>query len=228
MAIQLPLGIGLRDDASFDNFLTTGNEQVVATLREQDTQNPIIYVWGSTSSGKTHLLQAWCRAQLAQGCSVAYLPLAQYAELLPEMCEGLEQLDAVCIDDVDAIAGMTRWEEALFHLYNRMRDAGKRLLFAAKAKPNHTGLHLADLVSRLNAALMLGVAPLDDEAKRQVLQLRSLARGMEMSDEAAQFILRHYPRDLSNLLAMLDTLDHASLAAQRRLTIPFIKQVMQW
>jgi DnaA family protein len=227
MAIQLPLGIGLRDESTFENFVAIGNEQLVDTLINHAGEDKIVYLWGGNSVGKTHLLQAWCKRHAENGLSVAFLPLLQYQELAPDICEGLENLDAVCIDDIQAVAGISEWEEALFHLYNRMRDAAKLIIISANAAPLALGLKLADLVSRLNAALILHVTGLDDQGKMEVLKLRALARGLELSDEAAQFLIRHYPRDMSILLATLDKLDHASLAAQRRLTIPFIKQVMQ-
>jgi len=227
MAIQLPLGIGLHDEASFENFVSTGNEQLVATLCDEACLDKIIYLWGGASVGKSHLLHAWCKKSSETGRGVAFIPLTQYQELSPDMCDGLESLDAVCIDDIDAIAGLSDWQEAIFHLYNRMRDAGKLILISGNAAPTGLGLTLADLVSRLNGALVVHVSGLDDEAKITALKLRASARGLELSNEVAQFMIRRYPRDLSVLLTLLDKLDHASLAAQRRLTIPFIKQVIQ-
>ncbi|MGC8519703.1 MAG: HdaA/DnaA family protein, partial [Steroidobacteraceae bacterium] len=37
---------------------------------------------------------------------------------------------------------------------------------------------------------------------------------------------RRFPRDMAQLYALLDTLDEAALAAQRRLTVPFIREVL--
>ena len=225
MAIQLPLGIGLRDEASFDNFIAAGNESLVDALTHG--LDKIVYVWGGVSVGKTHLLQAWCKRQAELGRSVSFLPLLQYQELSPDICEGLESLDAVCIDDLQAVSGLPEWEEALFHLFNRIRDAGGLLLMAGETAPSGLGLGLADLESRLNGSLVLHTLGLDDQAKIDALRLRASARGLELSNEVGQFLLRHYPRDMAVLFALLDKLDHASMAAQRRLTIPFIKQVME-
>jgi DnaA family protein len=49
-----------------------------------------------------------------------------------------------------------------------------------------------------------------------------------MGEDVAAFILRRAPRSLAQLLAALDQLDDNSLKAQRRLTIPFVKSVMDW
>ncbi len=227
MAMQLPLGIGLRDEASFENFVVTGNEQLVDSLCDNGALARIFYIWGGSSSGKSHLLHAWCKRLSDAGLKVAFLPLSQHQALSPVICEGLDRLDALCIDDINNITGIASWEEAIFHLYNRMRDAGKLILIAGNATPVGLGLNLADLVSRLNGALVMQVVKLNDEEKIKALQLRASVRGLALSDEVAQYIIRHYPRDLTVLLGLLDKLDKASLAAQRRLTIPFVKQVIQ-
>ena len=225
MALQIPLGLKLREEDAFSNFVAVGNEQLVGSLQCDDDN--MIFIWGGTSVGKSHLLHAWCKLQAEAGRSVAFLPLAQHAELSPEMCEGLEAMDAVALDDAQAIAGVPAWEEALFHLFNRLRDAEKRILIAGEATPSGLGLKLQDLVSRFNAMLIMHVTDLSDQAKINVLKQKASDRGLGLSEDVAQFLLRHYPRDMSKLMALLNQLDHASLAAQRRLTIPFVKQVMQ-
>ena len=225
MALQIPLGLKLREEDAFSNFVAVGNEQLVASLQRDDDK--MMFIWGGASIGKSHLLHAWCKAQAEAGRSVAFLPLAQHAELSPEMCEGLETMDVVGLDDVQLIAGMQAWEEALFHLFNRLRDAGKHILIAGEAAPNGLGLKLKDLVSRLNAMLVMQVVDLSDQAKINVLKQKASDRGLELSNDVGQFLLRHYPRDMAKLVALLNQLDHASLAAQRRLTIPFVKQVIQ-
>ena len=227
MAIQLPLGLGLREEVSFENFIPDGNELLIDALVTTHPKDNMIYIWGGGSVGKTHLLHAWCKQQSERGLSVAFLPLAQCEELAPDMCHGLETLDAVCIDDVHAIAGQSEWEEALFHLYNRLRDAGKLMLISATNAPGGLGFKLADLVSRLNAALVFHMSTLSDSEKARVLKLRASERGLVLSDEVVQYLMRHYPRDMAALVGVLNTLDKASLAAQRKLTIPFVKQVLQ-
>ncbi|MDX1252864.1 MAG: DnaA regulatory inactivator Hda [Gammaproteobacteria bacterium] len=229
MSIQLPLGIGLRDDASFDNFISGANAEAVSAVQRNARSGggePIIYLWGGDGVGKTHLLQAACHQASAQGEAAAYIPLAQAGELSPAMLEGLEQLALVCIDDIQAIAAQPAWEAALFHLYNRLRDSGTRCIIAGNAAPAGLALRLPDLVSRLAWGLVLHLATLDDEGLLAALQLRARNRGLDMPEEVAQFLLRRHSRDMPLLFALLDRLDHASLTAQRRLTIPFVKGVV--
>ncbi len=221
---QLTLRIGLRDSATFANFLVGGNAAPLHAL--QQGEEPFIYLWGGQGSGRSHLLQAACHAEAARGGSPAYLPFTELLRTGTGLLEGLEQMSLVCLDDLQAVAGDRTWEEALFHLYNRVRDTGGRLLAAADASPAALGILLPDFGSRLAWGPVFQLQSLDDAGKLAALQLRARARGMELSEEVGAYLLRRCPRDMHALFELLERLDQASLAAQRRLTIPFVRELI--
>jgi DnaA family protein len=144
-----------------------------------------------------------------------------------EILSGLESLALVCIDDLQVIAGLAEWEEAIFHLYNRIYDNGGSIMIAAKDLPKAIHLSLPDLVSRLSWGMVYQLQPLADMEKLAILTKRANHRGISLSEEVGKYILTHCHRHMGALFAALDTLDKASLSAQRRLTIPFIKEVLQ-
>jgi len=226
MEVQIPLGIALRDGVSFDNFVADENLEAVQHLQKflsMQSADQAVYLWGSQGSGKTHLLQAACQKMASLERNCVYLPMSLVDGVVPSMLESMDELSLVCIDDVHLIAGQRVWEEALFHLYNRMRDAGGLLLMTGDASPAALDLNMPDLASRLSWGWVFQLNELDDEGKCQVLQLRAQARGLEMPDDVARYMLNRFFRDLGALLELLERLDYASLAEQRRLTIPFVK-----
>lgn len=220
---QLLLGIGLRDNVSFSNYYPAQNQQVVQALQQAD--EAFIYLWGSHACGKTHLLQALCQAVAEQGQAVAYLPLAEEG-MVPQMLEGMETMSLLAIDDLDQIAGNAEWETALFHLYNRMRDAGGRLLVTARLAPAALSVQLGDLASRLSYGLTLQLHELGDEDKLKLLQLRAGNRGFDLPDEVGNYLLKRCERDMVSLIRLLEKLDSATMEAQRKLTIPFVKSLL--
>jgi DnaA family protein len=221
---QLPLGIGLKDAATFDNFYSAGNELVLQALQQDNDR--MLYLWGPAGCGKSHLLQAQCHATAANGQSPIYLPLQELRALSPDLLEGLEQQALIAVDDIQVIAGVSQWEEALFHLYNRVRDSGQRLVVSATVAPAGLGLSLPDLVSRLGWGPVFQLTSLTDTDKRAALQMRARRRGLEIGNEVAEYLMRRCPRDMDSLFNLLNQLDHASLAAQRRLTIPFVRELI--
>lgn len=225
---QLPLGVRLRDTATFGNYFAGVNAGIVRLLQEtlRDDAEKIVYLWGGSGSGKTHLLQALCHAAAKQGQAVAYVPLRDASVLAPEVLDGLENLPLVVIDDIDAIAANVQWETAVFHLYNRIRELEGRLVMAGRYGPAALNIALADLRSRVAGALVLQLQLLSDAEKAAALRLQAEERGMEMPEEVALYLLRRCPRDMPGLFALLEVLDQASLAAQRKLTIPFVREIL--
>ncbi|WP_336368533.1 DnaA regulatory inactivator Hda [Marinobacter sp. C2H3] len=231
MASQLSLGVRLRDDARFDNFHGDRNQAVAARLRlacEQPLGLPVITVCGVSDTGKSHLLQAACHHIEATGQTAVCMSVGELMPFGPESLAGLDAQRLVCLDDLDRIAGDAAWEEAVFHLYNRVHDRGNLLLVGLSEVPSALPFGLPDLVSRLAHGLLLRLEPYQDADRERILQARAEQRGLMMSDDVAGFILRRAPRRLGDLLALLDVLDENSLQAQRRLTIPFVKTVMGW
>jgi DnaA-homolog protein len=223
---QLPLGVRIPDRAVFASFLAGPNRQACEhAARLAAGERGVLWLCGPPGSGKSHLLQAICGAPGSAG-TAAYLPLAQLAAFGPEILEGLPGLDCVCIDDVDGIAGLPVWERALFALYRSLEERGAGLALAAAAPPALLRWTLADLGSRLGAAAVYQLRPLDEDEQRAALQLRARVRGFELPDETARWLQRRLPRDMRTLYELLDALDEEALVAQRRLTVPFIREVL--
>lgn len=225
---QLPLGFSLAPGATFASYFRGPNALAVDLLQGMAAGKGEFqaYLVSAGGLGKTHLLQAACQRRGAAGGPVAYLPLADLAGLQPSALSGLEQLDLIAVDDIDAIAGDADWEAALFHLINDARATGARLLFAARQTPAELGVALPDLTSRLAWGPVLRLAALDDDEKRDALAARADELGLTLPPAVADYLMRHCQRDFAGLLARLAELDRASLATGRRLTIPFVRRVL--
>ncbi|MFC1747870.1 DnaA regulatory inactivator Hda [Pseudomonadota bacterium] len=225
---QMALGMWLRESATFDNYVLAENALAVEAVRQACAGGAerFVYLWGGDGVGKSHLMQAACHSMTAQAASAVYLPLAEPG-LAPEILDGLEQVALVAVDNLDAIVGQRAWETALFHLYNRMRDQGHGVLLFASSHPLASlEISLPDLLSRLAWGLVFQLHTLSDADKLAALRQRADQRGFELSEEVGRYLLRHYQRDMSALFELLTTLDQRSLAEQRRLTIPFVKEII--
>jgi DnaA family protein len=226
MSGQLPLALRLRPQQRLQDYEPGANGQVLAAL-EQMLRAPgpaQLYLSGPRGVGKSHLLAGLCGAAESRGLSVAYVPLADAQQLHPSLLDGLETMDLLAIDDVQAIAGDPAWEAALFALYNRARDLGHYLAITADCGPAQLAIQLPDLRSRLAWGEAYRLQPLSDADKLNLLATQAQRRGLQLAPDVARYILEHAPRDLPSLLHLLERLDSAALAAQRRLTLPFVRE----
>jgi len=223
---QLALPLRLADHAVFASYLSTGNEALVAMLTELadgfDGQG--CWLWGSAAVGKTHLLQAVCDRA---GDRSVYVPLRMLREAGPELLDGLESREIICLDDIESVAGDAAWEEALFALCNQVFDADGTMLVAAAMSPRECPVSLPDLQSRLVRLPTFQVHALNEQALVIALQLRARHRGLDLPDETASYLISRSRRDMASLYELLDKLDHEALRAKRRLTVPFVKSVLE-
>ena len=227
-ATQLALNFKLRDDATFASF-TVGENQLSYDYLQQFIIQPeewFIYLYGTKATGKTHLLEACCAELAKQNKSALIVSLTDHQDLDPSMLLGLENLDYIFLDDIQTIYNKPRWEEAIFHLYNRLTQNQKHLVITADVSPTHLKSDLPDLKSRLSQGVSLHIHPLSDENKIKALQNRARQRGLELNTEVAEYLLNHLPRNMTDLLEALEKLDQASLTNKRKLTIPFVKSVI--
>ncbi len=225
---QIPLGVRLPDRAVFASFLPARNTEATEHARRLASGEIAGITWlcGPGGAGKTHLLQAICAAA-SERMRAGYVPLAQVSGLGVGVLEGLPQLQCLCLDDIDQVAGQPDWERGIFGLLRELEDAGGRLIASAQAPPVLANWALADLGSRCAAGAVFQLRVLDENEQQAALQLRARLRGFELPAETSRWLQRRFPRDMRSLYELLDTLDEAALAAQRRLTIPFIREVLR-
>ncbi len=226
---QIPLPLVGADALTFDLYCTAENELALTELKQvaRGGASRNVYLWGDTGTGKSHLLHAACAAAADAGRRTAFVPLAQSRRLAPTLLESLEDLDLVCIDDLDAIAGQPAWEQPLFHLFNRMRETTRPLVFAARTSPAGSAISLPDLKSRLGWDLVFRLAPLQESQRFVALRQRAQMRGMEITDEVLDYLSRRIARDMHSLFVWLERLDRESLSAGKRLTIPFVRELLE-
>lgn len=221
---QLPLSLRAPPDQRFEAFLGNDPARDAVRAAARGDGPEWLFLAGPAGSGKSHLLLAACAEAGALGRRAAYLPLPAFAGRLSEALAQQEGADLLCLDGLEAVAGGHEDEVALFHFHNRARAGGAIVLYAARGNPAAIGLGLPDLVTRLGQCVRFALAPLDEAGRRELLRQRAARRGLELDEAVLDFLLRRVDRDLASLTRLLDTLDRASLAAQRRITIPFLKQ----
>ncbi|MBN8480186.1 MAG: DnaA regulatory inactivator Hda [Xanthomonadales bacterium] len=225
MSAQLPLALRWPANQCFECFVVGANAATLALVEElaAGRGDSTLFIAGPAGSGRTHLLVAACVAAGAQAQRAQYIDLAVQPAATIRAFHGT---DLLAVDNVDAIAGNGEAEHALFDLHNRARADGTRLLAAASLAPGRLGLALPDLVSRLSAFTQAGLVALDEPTRREVLRAEAGRRGIGLDEAVIDWLFAHHARDLASLMRLLAKIDEATLASRRRVTVPFLRDLL--
>jgi len=231
---QLALSVQLPDDETFYSYKSTVNQGVAVQLQhfingqsQTELRPQSFYLFGLKGVGKSHLLHACSTYAASLGKSSLCLSFSELKHLAVEVLDGLEHIDIICLDDIDVISGEQQWQQAIFDLYNRLLEQNKLLIITGNQSARQLGITLPDLVSRLTWGYTEQVKALTDEEKILALQFRAQQRGLLLSDDVVNFLLNRLSRDMGSLIESLDVLDKASIREQRKITIPFIKEILE-
>ena len=225
---QIPLQLEPRRDSRFEDFVSGPNHAVVEALKHMPAEpGSSIFLFGDEGSGKTHLLNALCYETRERQGRAFYLTLKRLPKDAIASLQGLEKLDLVCVDDLHVIAGDQAWEEALFHCFNRIREANGRLLVSSRKRLSALDLGLPDLASRLAWGLRLPLMPLEDQDKLTVINMHSNALGLSLPEDVQQYLLKHHDRSMTALIQTVENLHQAALTNKRRITVPLAREVLK-
>ena len=227
MFSQLPLEFNLLDNTTFSNFFFSPNNQqlcfVLNNFVDRSNNQEFFYLWGGKEVGKTHLLQACCGAALEKNIRAIYVSLSNKLDI--DFFDGLENVSLLCLDDLHLVKD-NKLEEKLFYLFNNIRANQHKLIVAASCAPNDLQLQLPDLKSRMTWGITYYLQGLTEQEKITALMRRAEQIGLQLNESVANFLLTRVSRSTGKLFGVLENLDNASLAAKRKLTIPFIKGVL--
>lgn len=216
---QLLLDLQPVQPPSLDNFIAGENHELISRLRllAEPGCFDTLYLWGSKGSGKSHLLTAV--ANLALRRRPALLLGNPTVEMLVAPSGGL-----LIVDDVDHLDDAA--QIALFRIFNTARMIGLGLVLAGKQAPLKLKLR-EDLRTRIGQTLIYEVKTLNDSDKAAALKRHAIERGLKVDEGLVNYLLTHGRRDLPSLMAVLDSLDRATLERQHPATLPLLKEVLQ-
>lgn len=213
---------------SFENYFASSADLIIDSLKSLviGRGESQLGLWGSCSSGKTHLLNACAGYAREAGAGLQIYDAMQLLECEASEFVGFEQCDVLAIDNLDAIAGIAAWEERFYQVMNRCRQGEFRFIFSLSVKPQHLACKLDDFRSRLLWGLLLQLPENSEDEIRGIMRRRAELLGMELSSDVISYLLNHHSRNLGSQMQILRLLDNASLLSQRRVTIPLVKQAL--
>jgi len=209
---------------TFETFYLSSNKVVIDSIK--DDKNKLIWIAGPEGTGKTHILQATVNYMDDGDNRLLYLPMVESKDFTPDILDNLNQFDLVAIDDIENVIGDFSWEEQLLILYEELIHTKCRILISSSDTPQGLRFKLPDLASRFSLGLVDRLKPMNEEQIIKAISLHATVRGFNLPAEVAKYLISRVPRDVSVLVDIIKLLDYESLSKQRKLTVPFIKTVL--
>lgn len=225
---QMVLPFSVPRPQTFINFAGRDNEELITRLSAYSSGFSATWMHGAEGAGKSHLLHA--AVHLQQGYGVRCLVIDTTMDRIPALSEVFTDTAGVvvAIDDVSRFIGNRAAETALYALWQVLAAQGGQLLMTDLHSPLALEYVLPDLASRLRSAQVFEVKALDENGVRQLLQRRLRDRGLKLGRPVLDYWLTRRNRSINALLVDLERLDAAAWQAQHRLTIPFLKSVLEF
>lgn len=217
---QLVFDLSRRPAMGREDFFVTGsNAEAVAWIdRWPGWPVPALVIYGPPASGKSHLLSVWLEKTKGQA---AILPALSLENLAASDCR------AVAVDNADDAAGNTQAEQALFHIYNLIREKGGHLLLLAEKPVAQWGIALPDLASRLKASASAALHQPDDALLSAVMVKLFSDRQLRVGNDVVCYLLSRLDRSLDSVRRAVEDLDRAALAQKKPVTVPLARQVLE-
>ena len=250
---QIALDLGHTPKPTLDNFIATGNENLIAVLKDvqeswrnskdqsasgvalgvdlsatPNADSKMIHLWGPSGSGRTHLLSALQLQASELGINAFMLnhdsSMDEWRACADVLIENNQAPGLLCVDDVDHLSEFA--QGALFRLHNLIREASRQHLITTSLTPSSSLQIREDLKTRLVWGLVFQMHALSDSEKLQALQQAAAERGLQISNEVAPWLLKHFHRDMPSLMSLLEALDNYSLETKRAITLPLLKEML--
>ncbi len=220
---QIPINYSFCNNKTLDNYIAGGNQELIDALKLFASENlgQLIYVYGKKSTGKTHLCRAVCDIIDDQK---VYVDRHNFQKLSNIDTQNAHYL---IIDDFDTIFEKENTEDLLFYCINEFILSKKSILIFTIKSIEEIAFTKNDLKSRLTSNLIFNIKEISDEQKIRVVKKITEDIGWTIEENVCRYIMNHYPRDLFFLCNVLKSLDQNSLALKKKVTVPFVKNVIK-
>ena len=225
---QLALQIQINERASLDNFFISKNNnkaiQILKNILERSNNGAQIFIDDLGSNGKSYLLQAICNDFSNSNNSTIYIPMQKAINLEPSILEGINDLNLICLDDIDLISNQRDWELALFNLINECYEKDCFLLLSGSIDKLEV---IPDLISRIKKMEILRLKAIDDDELLRATQSISKNLNIEISDKNMNYLINNSRRDIKTVFRTLSQLEKESLERKKSIGLNLIKEVIQ-
>jgi chromosomal replication initiator protein len=232
----------LHPDYTFDNFVVGPSNRlahascVAISQSLGNTYNPL-FLYGNSGLGKTHLLHAVC-SEARQKLGKAVIQFLSCENFVNRFIRAIEEgnlvgfqsqfrsVDVLVIDDVQFLREREQSQEEFFHTFNALYNNGKQIILSADSPPGKIPSLEERLTSRFNWGLVTRIDPPSHDTRVAIVQKKAHLRGLNISDEIAEYIARKVQANIRELEGALTTIYAVATTTGRPITLELARTAL--
>ena len=243
------VGLSLDPHSVFETFVVGKSNQFaknaalgvasacVARAPTERLKNPLL-VYGGTGLGKTHLMHAIGNEVLANApcLKVVYLPARDFGNnivrgirnhAVQDAMQIYEAVDLLMIDDIEFLAGKSRFQEELFHIFNTLHSRNKQVVLTSDRYPTDIDGLEARLKSRFIGGLPVELDLPEVETRAAILQSKGKAEGFDITIDVALYIAVRIRSNVRVLGGALERVIESARFADAPVTVDLVKKALR-
>jgi chromosomal replication initiator protein len=199
---------------------------------------PLVYLYGPSGVGKSHLARHCLRLKLRENPNCRYVLMtagefaAQFAEssqakTLPEFQEARKNIELFVLEDLRELENRPETQRQLLSLYDELAPKQCQFVFTSRKLPGEMESFLPRLVNRLHGGVS-ALMKLPGAASRESLVSHfAKNRQIALPDEVAKLLAEEFPvspRELSGLVLQLEA---AALRKRSHISLAFARKYLK-
>ena len=216
---------------TFDSFVVcdgnTAALQFSRRVADRGDADNLLYLYGPSGSGKSHLLKAIGQA-LSNDCG-ARIPLISCANVLSvdDLFNPTLNATALLVDDLHLLRNDPALRAGLWQLFNDFYSSGRIVALAGLNHPRDLPLLDDHLVSRLLWGLVARVDASDDDSRRMILKKVADDRQVRVPDDVVDYVLMTASREVNDLIDSFEALYRLSMSRNRKMTVSLAREARE-
>jgi chromosomal replication initiator protein len=227
---------------TFDNFVIGGSNELARAACFAVSQslgnvyNPL-FIYGGVGLGKTHLIQSIGNEVLRSNpkSRVKYISSERFTsdlidsiknQKIKEFKEYYQKIDLLIIDDIQFISGKEKTQEEFFHIFNYLYQLNKQIVLSSDRAPKAIQILEERLRSRFEGGMIADVSKPDLETRLAILKKKVAQNGMEITEDALEFIASNIKNNIRELEGALNRVSVSAQLTKKSVDSAYAKQVL--
>ena len=172
-------------------------------------------IFGATGSGKTHLSKILEK-------KIKRSKLIKALDINNQIIDELNSIDCLIIDNFE-----NNIDEKLFYsILNQSKQLENYILINSNLPMKNFDFKLADLKSRINSFLYIGIELPTDDLLKVIISKTLSDKQINISPKLSEYIINNVERSYEKLFKFLKDVDELSLSTGKSININLIKKVL--